>query len=265
MNFMSGEAEIKIYNTREEMGKVAADNIASEIKSMLTEKEEINMIFAAAPSQSDMFLNLVKMNETEWQRINAFHMDEYIGLNACAPQCFSNFLKKHIFDKVPFKSVNLLNPAAKNVEEECCRYSALLEKHPVDIVCMGIGENGHIAFNDPKVAEFNDKKTVKIVELDNICRMQQVHDGCFPTINDVPRYAITLTVPALMSGKRHFCIVPSASKAIALERTVYGEISEECPATILRTKKDAKIYCDRDSAKFLLEKEQGKVNDNKNI
>ena len=134
------------------------------------------------------------------------------------------------------------------------RYSELLKKYPVDIVCMGIGENGHIAFNDPHVAEFNDSKLVKPVELDEVCRMQQVNDGCFAKLDDVPKTALTLTISALMRADYHFCVVPAKTKAWAVNRTINGEISEECPATILRTKEECYLYCDADSSSLLEDK-----------
>lgn len=242
--------EIKIFHTRNEMGKAAAADIADAIKELLNQKQEINMIFAAAPSQNDMLLHLCKQN-IEWERINAFHMDEYIGLDLRAPQCFSNFLKKYIFDLKPFKTVNLINADAKFPQEEAKRYAELLKNHPVDIVCMGIGENGHIAFNDPHEAKFNDTKSVKVVTLDNVCRMQQVNDGCFEKIEDVPKFALTITIPALMSAKYNFCVVPAKSKAEAVKKTVLGEISEECPASILRTKDNSILYCDSDSSTLI--------------
>ena len=251
MTFKKDKLEVKIYDTRDEMGKGAADDIAAAIKELLADREEINMIFAAAPSQNDMLLHLCEKTDIQWEKINAFHMDEYIGLAPDAPQCFSNFLKKYIFDLKPFKSVNLINAAATDPEEECARYTKLLEENPVDIVCMGIGENGHIAFNDPHVAEFNDEKTVKPVKLDNICRNQQVNDGCFEKIEEVPEYAITLTIPTLVSAKYNFCVVPAKTKAVAVKNTVEGEITEYCPASILRNKDNAIMYCDADSAALL--------------
>lgn len=243
--------EIKIFETRDEMGKAAAEDIAAAIKAMLSEKPEINMIFAAAPSQNDMLLHLCEANDIEWERINAYHMDEYIGLNPDAPQCFSNFLKTYIFDLKPFKSVNCINAGAADACAEAERYAKLLEENPVDIVCMGIGENGHIAFNDPYVADFNDEKTVKIVELDEVCRMQQVNDGCFAKLDDVPKCALTLTVPALMRAKYNFCVVPAKTKAEAVKNTVEGDISEKCPATVLRQKDGAILYCDKDSSALI--------------
>ena len=251
MKYIKDKLEIRAYKTRDEMGKAAAKDISECIKKLLAEKDEINMIFAAAPSQDDMLYHLCREEGIEWGRINAFHMDEYVGLDASAPQCFSNFLKRGIFDLKPFKSVNLINAAATDADAECDRYAKLLAENPVDIVCMGIGENGHIAFNDPHVAEFNDKKAVKKVSLDNVCRMQQVHDGCFEKIDDVPEYAVTLTIPTLMSAKYNFCVVPAKSKAEAVKRTVCGEISEECPATIMRKKDGVIMYCDMDSSKLI--------------
>lgn len=249
--FIKDKLNVKIYDTRDEMGKAASCDVADAIKELLREKEEINMIFAAAPSQNDMLYHLCEHTDIEWERINAFHMDEYIGLNPDAPQCFSNFLKRYIFDLKPFKSVNLINAGAKVAEDEAKRYTELLEKFPVDIVCMGIGENGHIAFNDPHVADFNDKHVVKAVSLDDVCRNQQVNDGCFEKIDDVPKYALTLTVPTLMSAKYNFCVVPAKTKAVAVKNTVFGEISEKCPATALRKKDNAVLYCDADSSSLI--------------
>jgi glucosamine-6-phosphate deaminase len=140
----------------------------------------------------------------------------------------------------------------KTPEEQIDRYSELLKKYPVDVTFMGIGENGHIAFNDPHVADFADKKSVKIVDLDEKCRMQQVHDGCFESIDVVPKYAVTLTIPALMRAKSIFCIVPAKTKADAVKNTVLGEISEECPASILRIHQDASLYIDADSGRYIL-------------
>jgi glucosamine-6-phosphate deaminase len=234
------------------MGALAAAEIYATIRRLLSEREEINMIFAAAPSQNEVLASLLTYPDIPWERINAFHMDEYIGLDPKAPQCFSNFLCEHIFDKKPFKSVNLINAGAASAEVECERYAALLRKYPVDIVCMGIGENGHIAFNDPHVADFSDSAHVKAVKLDDVCRMQQVNDGCFEKLSDVPEYAMTVTVPGLMAAKYNFCVVPAPTKANAVKNTVFGEVGEWCPATALRIKDGATLYCDMDSAKYIV-------------
>ena len=242
--------DVKIFPTRSEMGLAAAKDIHDKIVELLSEKEEINMIFAAAPSQNDVLEALVN-SDIEWNRINAYHMDEYIGLSKDAPQGFGNFLVEHIFGKVPFKSVNLIDCTATDPDAECERYGALLAANPTDIVVMGIGENGHIAFNDPPVADFNDTKIAKPVKLDEICRNQQVNDGCFASIDLVPTHAITLTCPTLMKAPYAFCIVPAKTKANAVKRTLEGEISTECPATALRNHPEAILYLDGDSSALL--------------
>lgn len=145
----AGNLKVKVFETRMEMGQCTANEISACIKQLQTEKEEINMIFAAAPSQNETLEALISTDGIEWNKINAFHMDEYLGLPDNAPQAFGNFLKERIFDRVNFKSVNYIYAKNESEEETCARYSALLEKHPIDIVCLGIGENGHIAFNDP--------------------------------------------------------------------------------------------------------------------
>lgn len=239
-----------VYETRDAMGKAAADDIAACIVRLLSEKDEINMIFAAAPSQNEVLRYLCEDERIEWDRINAFHMDEYVGIDPEAPQGFAQFLRRAIFDKKPFRSVNLLDSTAE-AQEEAARYTKLLQEHPVDIVCMGIGENGHIAFNDPHVADFNDPQAVKVVDLDDVCRMQQVHDGCFASLDLVPKYALTLTVPTLAGADYQFCVVPAATKANAVKNTVLGEIGAACPATVLRQCKNAVLYCDADSAALI--------------
>ena len=231
-----------VYDTREEMGKAAAECTYEAVKKVLAQKEYANIIFAAAPSQNETLKYLLEM-DIDFSKINAFHMDEYVGLGMGDKQSFQEFLTDHIFGKANFNSVKLI-PAKMDIEEACASYAELLEKNPPDIVLMGIGENGHIAFNDPPVADFNDKKVIKAV-------MQQVHDGCFPTFDDVPEYALTLTVPTLMSAKHLICTVPGTTKAEATYRMLNGEISTECPATILRNHEDANMFLDKDSASML--------------
>jgi glucosamine-6-phosphate deaminase len=182
---------IHIYESRDAMGEAAANAIAFEIGQLMEKKEEVNVIFASAPSQLEVLKNL-RAKDLEWNRINAFHMDEYVELDDLAPQRFGNFLKAVLFDQVPLKSVHYINGNAVDVDAECSRYAALLEQYPADIVILGIGENGHIAFNDPPVADFHDPLSVKKVELDKTCRQQQVNDGCFTRLEDVPAYAIAL-------------------------------------------------------------------------
>ena len=212
---------VKMFPSIQQMGKCAATEVTNKICELLKEKAEINMIFAAAPSQNEFLSHLIHSKQIDWSRINAFHMDEYIGIHPEAPQSFGNFLRQRIFDKVPFKTVNYLN---------------------------GQGENGHIAFNDPDVANFNDSQLVKVVELDPICRQQQVNEKCFEAFDLVPAKALTLTIPALLKADWMFCIVPFKNKANAVYNTLYGEISEKCPASILRKKENSCLYLDPESA-----------------
>jgi len=243
---------INIYDNRAEMGKAAGSAAGKKIRELLTEKEEVNIIFAAAPSQNETLETLLNEEGIEWNRVNAFHMDEYIGLAEDAPQGFGNFLKDHIFGKLPFGRVEYINGQAEDMETECQRYAGLLQQYPTDLVLLGIGENGHIAFNDPHVADFQDPKAVKAVALDQVCRQQQVNDGCFVSLDEVPEYALTLTIPALVRAETLICTVPAKTKAAAVKNTVMGEISEECPATIMRLHENAVMYCDKESGSGLL-------------
>lgn len=246
--FLKDQLSVKVMESRSEMGKVAAKDIHDRILALLAEKEEINMIFAAAPSQNDVLASLAECTDIPWNRINACHMDEYIGLDKSAPQGFGNFLMEHIFGKVPFKTINLIDISATDPEAESARYTEILKRYPTDIVVMGIGENGHIAFNDPPVADFHDLKWVKPVRLDDVCRQQQVNDGCFKSIDEVPAYAMSLTCPTLMRAAWKFCIVPASTKAEAVYRTLHWEVSEKCPATILRQSENATLYLEPASA-----------------
>ena len=249
--FVKEKLTVKIFSAQMGMGKVAAQDVSDMIKYLLEKKDEINIIFAAAPSQQEFMYYLTMDKSIDWSRINAFHMDEYIGLPENTSQSFGNFLKERLFDKVPFKNVYYINSQSNDLKIECERYSKLLQDNPVDIVCLGIGENGHIAFNDPHVADFNDLKSVKVVELELACRQQQVNENCFSSLDLVPTHALTLTIPTLMKAEFMFCIVPASNKAEAVYRTLSEKIDERCPATILRTKNKAILYLDADSSVLL--------------
>jgi len=242
---------VKVFDTRDELGKVAAVEAGDALRDLLKRKNKVNVIFAAAPSQNEFLKYLIQEDGISWDRVNAFHMDEYVGLHKDAPQGFGNFLRMQIFDKLPFASVNYIDGQAEDAEKECERYGNLLSENPVDVVCMGIGENGHIAFNDPPVADFKDKKKIKVVKLDNVCRQQQVNDGCFLSFNDVPEKAFTLTVPELMSAAKIFCVVPGKRKAEAVANTLNQKLTSLYPSTILRTHNDVVMYLDKESAQML--------------
>lgn len=246
-----GKLEVRRYETRSLLGQAAAEMLAVKLKELLAESGDVNIVFAAAPSQNEFLAALRQQPGIDWSRVNAFHMDEYIGLPPDAPQGFGNFLKERIFSRLPLRSVNYINGGATDPEEECERYEELLQSLPPHIVCMGIGENNHIAFNDPHVADFNDPRAVKIVELDQECRQQQVNDECFRHIAEVPRRAITLTVPTLMQAGLVYCMVPGKNKARAVYNTFQQEIDPRFPSTILREHPAAILFLDRESARLL--------------
>ena len=239
--------QAKVYVDRAALGRAAGEAAAAKLRELIATKP-VSVIFAAAPSQNEFLETLVAAKGIDWSRVTAFHMDEYVGLPGSAPQSFGRWLRDRIFDKVKPKTVHYLDGMAKDSGQECARYAALLKAAPPDITCMGIGENGHLAFNDPPVADFDDPKVVKVITLDVASRQQQVNDGCFDALDSVPKTAMTLTIPTLLSAPWIYCMVPGPRKAPAVKRTLDGEISTECPATILRRHERAVLFLDKDSA-----------------
>jgi glucosamine-6-phosphate deaminase len=228
------------------MGRAAAADVGAALRDRLARQSMVRMIFAAAPSQAEMLDGLARERDIDWRRVSAFHMDEYLGLPADAPQRFGAWLTHHLFSRVAFGAVHLIGQEP-DPNREAARYAALLSDAPIDIICLGIGVNGHLAFNDPPVADLYDTKQVKIVELDAVCRQQQVDDGCFPSLSDVPTHAITLTIPRLLDADQLFCVVPGSAKRAAVERSLYGPIGTACPASALRTHPRCALYLDQDS------------------
>ncbi len=241
---------VHIFDTREEMGKVAAEDAARRINAIIAKNGVANVVFAAAPSQNDLIENLLKA-DIDWSKVRAFHQDEYVGISAEEPAGFGNFLDRAIFKKVHFKELHYLLCCADEAEEKCEAYAQLLCKYPIDLIFLGIGENGHLAFNDPAVADFNDPKMVKIVELDDVCRQQQVNDGCFAALDDVPKQAMTMTMSLIMNIPEAICVVPTIRKANAVYRALCGEVTTACPSSILRNHPNAALYLDKDSASML--------------
>ncbi|WP_018619605.1 glucosamine-6-phosphate deaminase [Spirosoma luteum] len=243
---------VNVAKDRPELGQRAARAVGDTIRRLSQQQAFVNIIFASAPSQNEFLDALVWETDIDWQRVRAFHMDEYLGLSPDAPQNFGLYLKQRLFDKVPIGAVFYINGNAPDLETERQRYSALLEQYPTDVVCLGIGENCHIAFNDPHVANFNDPDLVKTVQLDHTSRMQQVHDGCFASMEQVPEQALTLTIPALIRAPQLFCMVPGRHKAQAIYHTLVEAISEKYPSTCLRLHPDTTLFIDQDSAELYL-------------
>jgi len=243
---------VKIYPDRAALGKAAGLAAAARIRAMQLEKPFLNLLFAAAPSQQETLEALGSEPGVDWSRIDAFHLDEYLGLPAGAPQSFGRWLGDRLFDRLPFHRVHYLDGASADARAECERYARLLQEHPVDLAFLGIGENGHLAFNDPGVADFQDPLRVKVVDkLDDACRRQQVHDGQFRALAEVPTRAITLTIPALFSARAALVAVPGSRKAEIVRRTLRGPVDAFCPATVLRGHPNACLFLDQDSAALL--------------
>lgn len=243
----SGKMTVLVYADRDRMGKAVAEICAQEAIAQLARKEEVNILFPCAFSHSDFFKYFFSQPGVDWSRMNAFVMDEYLGLPEGSPYLLSNFAQEHIFSKAPFKACYAMNGAAKDYDAECARYARLLTEHPLDMACLGIGETGHLAYNEPAVADFNDPLMVKHVKVDEQSLIQAVHDGAFPDLDSVPHHAMTVTIPVMTRAPYKQAICPTIHKADAVYRTVYGEISTDCPASILRNY-DCVLYIDEPAA-----------------
>ena len=256
-SFMVDQLAVQIYTSRDEMGRAVAQDLSDHLQSLMESQDEVRIIFACAPSQDEFTAALSDpdgpASKIDWSKIVAFHMDDYVGLPGDHPESFRRYMQDHLLSNVSVKTFHGIESDAPDVKTECDRYEALLREKPIDVVCLGIGENGHIAFNDPPVADFNDPRLVKVIELDQDCRQQQVNDGCFPDLESVPPQAITLTVPAMTRCKRIFGIVPGVRKAESVLAALTGPISTVCPASILREHPNAKIYLEPDSARLVVE------------
>lgn len=246
-SFKFDNLKVQRYLNRAEMGKASGEYAISIVKLLLEKQDTVNILFAAAPSQNEVLATFMNSN-LDFTRINALHMDEYFSLPQNAKQCFSQYLNEHAFHLKQFKSVFYIG-TSNNADKLVKEYEKVVKDYPLDLAFIGLGENGHIAFNDPHVADFNDPYAVKVVTLDDICRQQQVNDGAFAHIDEVPKEAITLTIPTIMAAKYLVCTVPTDKKAWAVKTSIYGEISSNCPGSILRTHKNCILFCDENSGK----------------
>ena len=238
---------VKVFSTPEMMGKAAAFFVTGQLIRAIGKKGSASLILATGTSQYT-FIEHLQEQDLDWKKITVFHLDEYLGLPETHPASFRKYLKERILDRVKPGKVHYINGDEPDTGREIEKYEKLLLDHPVDIACIGIGENGHIAFNDPPVADFNDPKMVKTVELDEACKNQQMNEGWFGSLDEVPEKAITLTIPAIMKSRTISCVVPDKRKSDAVYNALYADISEECPASILRTHPDATLFLDTHSA-----------------
>jgi glucosamine-6-phosphate deaminase len=237
-----------VYDTRAEMGRAAADRAAASLRALAARYPEFSVVFATGASQLETLRALVTIPDLPWNRITGFHMDEYIGIPAGHPASFRRYLREELTSRVSLRAFHEVEGDRADPEAFCELYAALLRQHAPRLCLLGIGENGHLAFNDPPEADFEDPKDVKIVTLDRACRRQQVNEGWFASIDEVPARAITLTIPALFRIPELILSVPGTRKASIVERTLREGISTRCPATILRTHPNAWLCLDRESA-----------------
>ena len=250
-NFRADQLNVYVYESRPKMGLAAASVIAAEIRRAIQDRGRAVVILASAPSQNEFLASLAEAPEIDWSRVVAFHLDEYLGMDAQAPQSFRRFLIDRLVDKVPLGEFHGLRGDAPDGAAEAKRYAELLRQNPPDFAVLGIGENGHLAFIDPPFCDFKDPEPVKVVQLDEICRNQQVNDGAFASLDEVPRNALSLTIPTLMARPKLFAIAPGPAKRQAIKDAVQGPISTTCPASILRTHPNAHLFIDVVAAEYL--------------
>jgi glucosamine-6-phosphate deaminase len=243
--------KVTIWKDRQAMGRAAARAAATAIEAAIGARQQANVIFAAAPSQQEFLQALRTECTVDWQWVNAFHMDEYIGLPGSHPLSLASFLRRSLFDRVACKSVQLLDGMAADIQSEAKCYAALLKYYAVDVLCAGIGDNGHLAFNDPHVARFDDPEMVKVVDIDEVSKQQQANGAGFGSVDAVPSLAFTVTIPALLAAGTVICTVPFKAKARAVREALHGPLSERCPASALRTHRNAGLFLDVESAALL--------------
>lgn len=241
---------INVFGTPEEMGRDAAAFIAQKLNSAISAQGGARLLLSTGASQLSMFDALVN-EDVDWSKVTMFHLDEYVNLPESHMASFRKYLKERFAAKVGNLKEAVYVNGEGDLAANIAYVSARVEEAPIDVGVIGIGENGHIAFNDPPVADFSDPADVKRVALDETCRNQQVHDGCFARLDDVPTHALTLTVPVLAGAKRQLCIVPAPTKARAVRDMLEGPVSTACPASVLRTCADATLYLERESARLL--------------
>jgi glucosamine-6-phosphate deaminase len=230
------------------MGQAAADFVEQTLVSVIDHQGMANLILATGASQFSFYEALKEKQSILWSKVTVFHLDEYVDMSDQHPASFRKYLKDRILDYVKPGKIHFLEGDADDPEQEAVMYENLLKDVNIDLACIGIGENGHIAFNDPPVADFRDPRLVKIVKLDEHCRLQQLGEGWFPTLNDVPTHALSLTVTGIMRSNKICCVVPDERKAEAVNQALYGPVAEKCPASILRTHPDCTLFLDSGSA-----------------
>jgi glucosamine-6-phosphate deaminase len=243
--------QIRTFDTKQQLAQAAASDGAAFIRNAITERGEANIIVATGASQFEVLDALAREPDIAWHRVTGFHLDEYAGLPITHPASFRLYLWQRFVSKLPLPIANFhFLDGQRDLESECQRVGAILQKHPIDVAFVGIGENGHLAFNDPP-ANFNTQSPYIVVQLDEACRRQQLGEGWFPTFDDVPQRAISMSIQQIMKSKAVVCSVPDRRKAEAVKNSVRGGVTPQVPASILQQHSKAVIYLDRESAALL--------------
>jgi glucosamine-6-phosphate deaminase len=236
--------KVESYDSTETMGKAAAESASASLHALAAKSDTVAVIFATGASQMATLDALTSIPGLPWEKVVGFHMDEYLGIPDDHPASFRRYLRERLTSKVRMRQFYGIDGTSGYPEETCRKYADLLRQHNPHLCLLGIGENGHLAFNDPAEADFEDPLDIKIVSLDTKCRQQQVNEGWFPSLADVPKQAITLTIPTLLRVPRLIASVPGERKAHIVHRTLTEEISTRCPATIMRKHPDTTVYLD---------------------
>jgi glucosamine-6-phosphate deaminase len=242
------ELAVRVYASNQQLGQAAAVEASAVLRGAVEEKGWASIILATGNSQLTFLAALGEDASIPWEKVHIFHMDEYAGIDPAHPASFPGFLRRHLIDRIHPAAFYAIPSQVTDLEQLCQDYTALLRAHPADVCACGYGENGHLAFNDPPYADFDDPKWVKVVALAPESRRQQVGEGHFASLEQVPTHAVTLTIPALLAAKRVLCIVPEARKAAAVQQALLGPVSEDCPGSILRRTPHATLFLDADSA-----------------
>jgi glucosamine-6-phosphate deaminase len=250
-HFQIGLLKVSVYETKEALGREAACAAAAFVRKAIRKNGKARLLFSAANSQLDMVASLAAESGIDWDAVEIFHVDEYVGLPTSHPESFGGWLERNLVRRVHPGKAHYIAGDATDAERECSRYGTILSQQPMDVSFLGIGENGHIGFNDPHAADFSDPKVVKTVTLDEKCRLQQVEEGHWPDFSSVPTRGFAATCPALVNAEHVICCVPGPRKAAAVRNAVQGPISTACPASLLRTHADARLYLDVQSAALL--------------
>jgi glucosamine-6-phosphate deaminase len=252
--FQIDALSVRLYNSEAQLASEAAQLAQKYLQSLLAQQGKATVLLATGNSQINFLEGLMALADVDWSKVTFFHLDEYLGIDANHPASFRRYLRERVENQVNPFAFHYIEGDALQPLAECDRYTKLLLAQPIDLCCLGIGENGHLAYNEPSVADFDDAHSVKLVKLEKSTRLAQVDGVHFPVLDAVPQYAFTLTIPMLCSAKNIFCLASGKHKASAMKQILQGSISQDCPASVLRTQATATLFLDADSASLLSRK-----------